>query len=315
MTKAPTLLLAMLAAASCADAAPDTPTDLAAARSAARSTGNVVDITASGLTLDAPAEIPAGWTTFRLHNRSGMTHFAVLERLPDGKTLADSEAEVVPVFQDAMDLINAGNPADGFAEFARLPAWYFEVVFFGGPGFIAPGGTAQTSVNLEPGIYVIECYVKSGGRFHSADGMIEQIVVTEQGSGAREPSADVTVALSDAGIALGGTPRPGLQTFRVEFDEQRAHENFLGTDVHLARLADGTDMAALETWMNWVEVEGLDTPAPVEFLGGIHEMPAGEAGYFTALLRPGEYALIAEVPNPGDKGLLVTFSVPAARNR
>ena len=74
------------------------------------------------------------------------------------------------------------------------------------------------------------------------------------------------------------------------------------------RLEDDTDLAALGDWMNWIS--GLQTPAPAEFLGGTHEMPAGKTAYFSALLTPGRYALIAEVPDPAAKGMLLTFSIP-----
>jgi len=270
---------------------------------------SVVDIVATGHHFGAPSEVPSGWTTFRLHNRSGATHFALIERMPEGKTVEDSKAEVVPVFQTAMDLINAGDPAAGFAYFANLPAWYFEIVFMGGPGLVDPGMTAQTTVYLEPGTYVIECYVKTpDGVFHSAHGMIEGLTVTDEPSGAPEPRADLQMTLSNSGLEVHGEVRPGRQTIAVDFAEQMVHGNFLGHDVHLARIDDGTDLDALASWVNWVV--DLETPAPVEFLGGAHEMPAGTRAYFTVHLTPGRYALIAEVDDPAGKNLLQTFSVP-----
>ena len=279
-----------------------------------RGVPGVVQVTSSGMSFDAPESISAGWTTFRYQNRTPVTHFFVLERMPEGKTVADSEAEVVPVFQDAMDLIVAGDPEAGFAEFGRLPAWFFDVAFMGGPGLVAPGGTAQTTVYLEPGTYVIECYVKTpGGIFHSALGMLRGLTVTEEWSDATEPEASVMVSIGDAGITLDGEPRPGMRTFGVRFDQQQPHEHFIGHDVHLARLEDDTDLDALAAWMDWSAVEGLTTPAPATFLGGTQELPAGATSYFTARLEPGRYALVAEVPDPASKGMLVTFDVPSAR--
>ena len=89
-----------------------------------------------------------------------------------------------------------------------------------------------------------------------------------------------------------------------------AHENFVGHDVHLARLEDDTDLEQLAIWMDWSEPSGLETPAPVQFVGGVNEMPAGETGYVHVRLAPGRYAWIAEVPHSMQKGMLKTFVVP-----
>ena len=272
----------------------------------------VVNVVASGLTLDAPAAIPSGWTTFRFENRSAMTHFFVLERLPAGKTVADSRAAVIPVFQRAMDLIVDGNAPAGFAEFANLPAWYSQVAMVGGPGLLAPGHVGVTTLELEPGTYAIECYVKSpGGTFHSAVGMISGLVVTDDRTSIGEPKADFEVTVANSGLRIAGAPMPGMRTIAVHFAEQRLHENFVGQDVQLVRLSDDTDLAALSAWMDWSTPTGLTTPAPAEFLGGSEEMPAGHTAYVTARLSPGRYAFVSEVTNPLGKGLLVTFNVPA----
>lgn len=63
--------------------------------------------------------------------------------------------------------------------------------------------------------------------------------------------------------------------------------------------------------MSWVNPDGLQTPAPLPFVGGTNEAPAGSTVYFTMLLQPGEYAWIAEVPNAAAEGMLKTFTVPA----
>jgi len=60
-----------------------------------------------------------------------------------------------------------------------------------------------------------------------------------------------------------------------------------------------------------MERSGLETPAPVEFLGGPEGMPAGGTGYFSVDLKPGQYVLIAEVPSPSAKGMMKRSSVPA----
>jgi hypothetical protein len=69
-------------------------------------------------------------------------------------------------------------------------------------------------------------------------------------------------------------------------------------------------MAELGAWMNWTLPDGLETPAPAEFLGGVNDMPAGATGYMNVVVKPGRYAWIAEVPDPAGMGMLQTFEVP-----
>lgn len=300
--------------------APTTPelspsdADLADTRGQARGNSNVVEVVSTGLHFDAPDNIPTGWTTFRFRNETGGTHFVILEKMPlvEGaqKTLEDSKAEVVPVFQNFMDFF-AGKtlsfPEAGFT----LPDWYSEVVFLGGPGLIAPGRTAETTVNLEPGTYVIECYVKTNGTFHSVDGMIDQIIVTEETSRAREPRSTLRLTVSSMdGIEVEGILRPGRHTVAVHFADQTVYSHFLGHDVHIARIEGDTDLNGLASWMNWTIPGQLETPAPAEFLGGVQDMPAGSTAYFDVLLKPGSYAFIAEVPGPAGENMLQPFTVP-----
>lgn len=281
---------------------------------------NVFEITAKGLTFDAPDSVPAGWTTFRLNNASGMVHFAVIERMPDSIGVAEQQQDVAPVFQEGMDLLNEGKPDSAMAAFGALPPWFGEIVFMGGPGFAAPGQTATSTVYLEAGTYMIECYVKTNGVFHSYNpnpdvyGMVHEFTVTEAASDADEPTPTLAIVLSgEAGMTVEGDITPGRHTVAVHFKDQRAHENFVGHDVHLARLEEDTDLSTLATWMDWTQPMGLETPAPAVFIGGLNEMPAGSTGYFTVDLTPGRYAWIAEVPNAEQKGMLKTFTVPPMR--
>lgn len=57
--------------------------------------------------------------------------------------------------------------------------------------------TSVTAVKLEPGYYLIECYVKmSHGEFHSAMGMMDEFVVSDHASGNEELTADFSVEIS-----------------------------------------------------------------------------------------------------------------------
>jgi hypothetical protein len=276
---------------------------------------NVMDVTAVGLEFQAPDAIPSGWVTFRFKNASDMTHFAVVERMPEGIGIEEHQRQAAPAFQKGMDLLNAGKPEEAQAAFGEIPEWFSRVVFTGGCGLTGPGHTSQTTVYLEPGTYILECYVKTVGIFHSynpdtsAYGMVHEFSVRPS-SAAPEPKGDVTITMSgERGIEVAGNLTPGDHTVAVHFETQKVHENFAGHDVHLVRLQDDTDMDELETWMDWTQPTGLEVPAPAEFLGGCEEMPAGKTGYFTVHLEPGRYAWIAEVPHPREKGMLKVFTI------
>lgn len=274
---------------------------------------NTVKVTSTGMSFDIPEEIPSGWTTFRYMNKTGNTHFFVIQDLPDGKTLEDSKTEVVPNFQAGMDFWRVGDLENAFgaAGFGGLPAWYSEVIMMGGTGLISGGHTAISSVRLDPGIYVIECYVKGpDGKFHSFHGMIDQFIVTEdEGKTSKQPKVDAAITIgTQEGISFQKAPeRPGNTTFSVHFTDQTVYGNLLGHDVHLVKLEDGVseeDLEYLNKWINWFyvdeEMEGLIAPSPegFTFLGGLQEMPEGHTGYFTANLTPGRYALISEIDDP-----------------
>ncbi|TBW27120.1 hypothetical protein [Gramella sp. KN1008] len=272
-----------------------------------------VTIVSRGMNFELPDQIKSGWQKITYENRSGDTHFLVLEKLPAGKHIEDSEKEVVPVFVDAMNLINQGDTEKGFKKFEELPEWFFNIKFLGGVGLVSPGHTAQTTLNLEPGNYLVECYVKMpDGTFHSAMGMLEEIEVLPAKTTTKEPQADNIINIStEGGIVLENVPETGQQKFKVNFLDQQAYGNFVGHDVNLVRYQSVEDLKALNDWMNWVGVDSFISPSPknIEFLGGVQEMPEGSVAYFEADLIPGKYALVAEIPDPASNKMLATFEI------
>ena len=274
---------------------------------------NVVEILTTDMEFQMPDTISSGWNTFRYINQSPQTHFFIIEKYPEGKTMLDVETLVIPYFESGMKLINEGKPEEGFAEFGKLPEWFGEVKFLGGVALLSPGKTAETSFRLAPGNYFIECYVKmSNGVFHASMGMFSEFYVSDVDSGNSESKADYTIEISSTdGIVFDNDITAGDKTFSVYFKDQIVHENFAGHDVNLGRLDDTADLDEIEKWMNWVDPKGLIEPAPegVTFLGGVNNMPAGEKGYFKAILEPGKYILISEVPNAMSKKMLKSFEV------
>jgi len=256
--------------------------------------------------------IPSGWTTFRFTNNSPMVHFMVLEHMPEGKTSEDSKRDLIPPFQEAMDLIMEGNREQGMAKLGDLPAWFSEVTYMGGVGLVSPGHSGETTVKLSPGNYVMECYVKTeDGKFHSTMGMFRDLVASPDSNGVEPPeNPDIRIALSNNGFDVEGETTTGEHLVAITFNA--AEPPLLGNDVHLARLSDINIAAdSVAKWMDWSQPMGLVStiqhPAPATFLGGTHEMPQGNTAYFRVDLEPGRYAWISE--RPADNSMYQKFEV------
>ncbi|MFO7587504.1 MAG: hypothetical protein R6X22_05470 [Gemmatimonadota bacterium] len=320
MRRIPGTTLVILLAVAWTGCAPEQAPDTAARDAESLNPiAEVVEIVARGLKFEAPDTISSGWTTVRFRNESGMTHFALFDAMPPGYGIDEHQEQLAPAFQKGMDLLNAGDVDAAMTAFGEIPEWFGQVVFAGGPGLLAPGRTAETTVFLEPGTYVVECYVKTDGIFHSYSpdpstyGMVHELTVTSDVTDAPEPEADIRLTIStERGIEVQGEPTAGDHVVAVHFESQGPHENMIWHDVNLARLAGDTDLEALAAWMDATSPGGLETPAPVVFVGGTNEMPAGSTAYVHVALEPGRYAWIAEVPRPDEKGMLKVFEVPAA---
>jgi len=274
---------------------------------------NVISVVTRSMEFQSVDTIPSGWNTFKYENLSNETHFFLLDKYPEGKTAENAISDIAPVFEEGMDLINAGKAEEGFAAFGKLPKWYGDIVFSGGTGLIAPKHTAMTSLKLNPGYYIMECYVKMpNGKFHTLMGMAKPIIVTEEDSGNKPPIATVNIILSgEEGITYDKAISKGNQIFSVFVKDQKPHENFIWHDINLVKLEDSASEDVLEAWMDWSDPKGLITPVPkgITFLGGVNDMPAGNTGYFYADLKLGKYAFISEVPNTKSKGLFKVFEV------
>jgi hypothetical protein len=268
----------------------------------------VVEVVATDFAFQAPDSIPAGWTTLRLRNQGAQTHFVVLDHLPDGRTLDDFAAAAGMAFDSVWNGLQRGTleKADVAPLLGNLlPEWFAEVRQTGGVGLLAPGEQATATMQLEPGTYILECYVKApDGTFHTALGMARQLTVSERQSAAGPPTAEFEVTFADGAMTAPAAIAAGRQTVAVHY--RLAAEVLLANDVHVARLPEGIDADSVVPWMDWMNVAGLRAPAPVSFLGGVQEMPAGSTAYFTVELTPGRYIWISE--NAGN-GMVQTFTV------
>lgn len=249
----------------------DSSKSAATATAAAAPAANVVTFTAKEYSFDAPAEIPAGLTTIRLVADGKELHHATLVKLEDGKTFDDFKAAIQ----------KQGPP----------PSW---MVVSGGPNPPRPGGTTEVTQLLEPGNYVIVCFIPSpDGQPHVAKGMMRPITVVPStahtASASATPVPDVTIKLVDYGFEASKPLTAGKHVIRIENDGPQEHE------LVLIRLAPGKTAQEVATW-----VEKMDGPPPGEPLGGLAGIHPGGYGFITPDLTPGEYALLCFVPDAKD---------------
>lgn len=227
----------------------------------------VVQVTGEDFKFDAPDVIHAGLTEFRFLNKGPTLHHMSILRLSGGKTVEDLRAALA-------------NPGP-------LPAWAKEM---GGPNAPAPGLESNATLKLEPGNYVLICFVDIGGPPHFAKGMMRPLrVVAAKGPSAAKPKADLTVKLVDYTFRLTSPIRAGTRTIRVENAGKQTHE------VELVQFAPNETAAGLLKWL-----EKMEGPPPGKPLGGIAGIEPGMSQSFRADFAPGNYALICFVPDAKD---------------
>lgn len=269
----------------------------------------MVEITAVDYAFQTPDSIPSGWVTFRMPNRGRDTHYFLLERLPADKTFEDYREELLPAYDSIQQALEAG-PADSARAAARaagavLPDWGgIPLPHAGGVGLTGPGATGRATFNLEPGQYVLTCFVTTpDGQFHGLRGMISPVIVTEASSAASPPNHDVAITSSGRKLFIDGTFSTGEQTVRIDVEEPPEDLESPYNSLHLARLGPEGDVQEIATWNE----EVYRNPAPALFLGGVEEVPAGDTAYVTVDLEPGRYGWFAYHQ---EETLIEEFTVP-----
>lgn len=270
----------------------------------------VVEIFAKDFEFDIPASIPSGWTTFRFANQGEQEHFAYVYRLPDGMTIGQFQREALVPFGRVWNQYAAAELTRPEAEAAfgeEIPEWFFtELTPAGGVALTEPGTTAETTVKLEPGTYVVECYVKTPqGTYHTERGMQVELTVTEESNGALPPVADSKITLTNYEFMVDGELASGTRTVAVEVAEDP--EGFMMHDINLVRLDAGTSAEEVVAWMDWMDLDQFRAPAPGHSLGGVEHMAAGRTGYMTLDLEPGRYVWVSEAY--GSRGMVHEFVV------
>lgn len=273
---------------------------------------SVVEVTTTDMDFQLVDKITSGWHTFRYMNNSSETHFFVFEKMPEGIGIENYRNELLPPFLKAFQYLDSGNRIASMKEFGKFPKWFGKIEYKGGIGLTSPNTTAESTLYLEPGVYVMECYVRMpNGVAHAFVGMIKELVVTAEENNYEPAKADYQISISMDGISFEQNIPAGTYTFSVEFKEQRIYSTLLGHDVNLVKLEDPAALDSLGFWINAEDVKAFRTPAPqgLTFLGGVQDLPEGEKGYFKVSLEPGEYVLISEIPRALKRNMYSRFRV------
>jgi hypothetical protein len=250
----------------------------------------VVTIHAKEFAFTAPSTIPAGQVTLRLVNDGKLLHHVQVLRLGEGKTMADLEAAMK----------SNGPP----------PAWLTSV---GGPNAAIPGATIEATLTLEPGNYVIACFIPSPGdpTPHVMKGMIHPLTVsakqgvTQAGAAVEAtPTPDIHLELKDYGFVFSKPITAGKHTIHVMNDGPQEHEAVL------VQLAPGKHISDVNAWIEG----GMQGPPPSKPIAGMAGLAKGRTGIFSDDFTPGTYGLICLIGAPdgkthADHGMTMEFEV------
>ena len=266
-------LAAVIAVAGCTTRDASKPVDSATATVAsAPAAPNVVEINASEYKFEAPDQIPAGLTMFKMNDTGREMHHASLIKLDSGKT-----------FNDLMEGIKNMKPG------TPPPGW---VIPAGGPNAAAPGSSSNLVAVLEPGNYAIVCFIPDAkGVPHIAHGMAKPLTVTPNASAnMSEPNADITVTLKDYQFDFSTPLTAGKHTLKIVTAPGQPHE------YTFFQLMPGKKA---EDILKYVET-GMQGPPPAVPMGGVAAMAAGNTSYYEVDLKPGDYAVVCFVEDAKD---------------
>ncbi|MEP7327455.1 MAG: hypothetical protein ABI836_16005 [Gemmatimonadota bacterium] len=240
-----------------------------------------VVVTATEYAFDAPDTIASGPTVIRLVNHGMEAHHVSMFRLDSAHTVQDMMAQ-----------------PEGAS-----PAW---IVPVGGPNAATPGDSVRATINLEPGNYVMLCFIPSADlKPHFMKGMVRPItVVAATGPVAAEPEADVVATLKEYSFEFAPAITSGRHTIRINNAGNQDHEMIL------VRLQPGKK---IQDFVNWTNT--MQGPSPGQVINGMSGLGSGQHAFVTDNFTPGDYGLVCFVPDNKDgkshfmHGMMQDFTV------
>lgn len=237
-------------------------TEKSAETASAPESPKVVHVTATDYAFQAPDTITSGVTTFHLMNGGKEPHHVFLMKLPMAEVMKQNPTTPPPA-----DLVVAG-----------------------GANVAGPGGTAEATMDLQPGEYTLLCAIPSpDGQPHMVKGMMRSLVVTQGSSTAILPATDITVKLTDFDFEFSAPLTAGHHVVRVENAGLQMHE------MVMVKLAPGKTAMDFAKW-----AEKPSGPPPGEAVNGGAPMTIGVVNTVVMDLVPGEYGLICFLPDMKD---------------
>jgi hypothetical protein len=234
---------------------------------------NTVELRGDEYAFVMPEKIEGGWTTIEFANTGDELHEFALAKLGPGKSIDDVRQYL----------------SDPKAQQQPPPDW---VQIRAGIPTLADGEAASLTQRLEPGRYLLLCFLDGpDGKTHIEHGMLDTFDV-EGDAGAEPPAPDATLNLG-AGLAA---PRLEAGTRTLELRNDTGEPG----SVFLTAFEAGKSEPDLTRW----EENGMRGPAPARFLGGAIDVPPRSSVYYTVTLEEGrEYTLLDD-----EHGIQRTFT-------
>ena len=248
--------------------------------------GQVVRLEAGEFFIRAPDTVSAGLTTFVLHQVGDILtekKKALAENIAPASPQNDPTRAFHMVWVVRLD---SGHTVNEWYESAVKDEKVLWAKHRGGPSFAEPPVTANATMVLSPGNYVLACYIGSARadkkRYHLMNGMFKALTVRPASAMAHAlPLGDVGAVISGTGqVTLKGTLRKGAQSIRVTNETGKFSE----FTVH--RIKPGRTATEALTWKR---TDGTDHP--FESVGGFSDVPPGESLLTTISFEPGTYVL------------------------
>ncbi|MGZ4508165.1 MAG: hypothetical protein ACXVX0_13035 [Blastococcus sp.] len=230
---------------------------------------HTLSITAKGHSYAlSTTRVASGLVTTKLVNRGTQPHQAQLARFVPGKGVAD--------FQAALKL---PDPNAFLSVFDR---------FVGGPNVVAPGHSQTTIQNLDPGKYLILCFVPDAVTHmpHFLMGMYAPFSVVGPRRHGRVEASQAVFAVDEMRFVV---PAELHSHSIVRF------QNKAKTDVHeftIGRLHRGKHAIDVQKW-----AAAQNGSPPFDDAGGAGALSPGGREWFTLHLRPGRYVAFCLVPD------------------
>ena len=245
--------------------------------------GRVIEVNARDYFFEAPDTVDAGVVTLRLWQRGRDFHNLELIRLDSGHALAEWHRAAVA---------------------HRLPSWARN---FGGPGFAEPGGSANATLLLEPGSYLLTCSVGSArtvdSLYHVWRGMVRPIHVRASRLSREMPRPDIVARITDHGVEFSGTMEDGRRLLQVENADTVVRE------FSVTRVLPGHTVAEALAWRR-----RMGTPEPDTLVGGLADLGPGRVLLTTITFHAGDH-IARTMPNAGAHGAQTAFVVRPRRAR